>query len=43
MVFSAVSMVSSFQADDDTHDLVGVGEKNNRMIRYVILTQFDLE
>ena len=27
-VFSAVSMVSSFEADDDTHDLVGVGEKN---------------
>ena len=27
MVFSAVSMVSSFEADDNTHDLVGVGEK----------------
>jgi len=27
MVFSAVSMVSSFEADDDTHDLVEVGEK----------------
>ena len=28
MVFSAVSMVSSFEADDDTHDSVGVGERN---------------
>ena len=28
MVFSAVSMVSSFEAGDDTHDLVWVGEKN---------------
>ena len=28
MVFSAVSMVSSFEADDDTHDLDGVGERN---------------
>ena len=28
MFFSAVSMASSFDADDDTHDLVGVGEKN---------------
>ena len=27
MAFSAVSMVSSFEADDDTHDLVGVGER----------------
>ena len=27
MVFAAVSMVSSFEADDNTHDLVGVGEK----------------
>ena len=26
--FSAVSMVSSFKADDDTHNLVWVGEKN---------------
>ena len=49
MVFSAVSMVSSFEADDDTHDLVGVGEKNkqnqtnNCRLRYAILTQFDLK
>ena len=28
MVFSAVSMISSFEAVDDAHDLVGVGEKN---------------
>ena len=28
IVFSAVSMVSSFEADDDTHDLDGVGERN---------------
>ena len=27
MVFSAVSMVSSFEADEDTDDLVGVGDK----------------
>ena len=27
MVLSAVSMVSSFEADEDTHDLVGDGEK----------------
>ena len=26
---SAVSMVSSFEADENTHDLVGEGEKNN--------------
>ena len=25
---SAVSMVSSFEADENTHDLVGEGEKN---------------
>ena len=46
MVFSAVSMVSSFEADDDTHDLVGVGERNktnNCRLRYAILTQFDLQ
>ena len=48
MFFSAVSMVSSFKADDDTHDLVGVGEKNktninNCMLRIAILRQFDLE
>ena len=30
MVFSAVSMVSSFEADDDAHDLVGVGEKKTK-------------
>ena len=28
MVFSAVSMVSSFEADDDALGLVGVGERN---------------
>ena len=28
MVFSAVLMVYSFEAVDDTDDLVGVGEKN---------------
>ena len=28
MVFSAVSMVSSFEADDNTHGLVGVGERS---------------
>ena len=46
MFFSAVSMVSSFEADDDTHDLVGVGERNktnNCRLRYAILTQFDLQ
>ena len=53
MVFSAVSMVSSFEVDNDTHDLVGVGERNktrtkqnktnNCRSRYAILTQFDLE
>ena len=50
MVFSAVSMVSSFEVDNDTHDLVGVGERNktrtkqnNCRLRYAILTQFDLE
>ena len=52
MVLSAVSMVSSFEADEDTHDLVGEGEKiknkknktnNNYMLRCTILTQFDLE
>ena len=43
MVPSAVLMVSSFEAGDDTHDLVGVGEKNktnNCMLRCTILTQF---
>ena len=29
MVFSAVSMVSSFEADEDTDDLVVVGEKTH--------------
>ena len=29
MVFSAVSMVSSFEADEDTDDLVSVGEKTH--------------
>ena len=47
VVFSAVSIVHSFEADDDTHDLVGVGEKNktinNCMLRCAMLTQFDLE
>ena len=28
MVFSAVSMVSSFEVDDNTHDLVGAGERS---------------
>ena len=28
MFFSAVSLVSSFEVDDDTHNLVAVGEKN---------------
>ena len=28
MVFLAVAMVSSLEADDDTDDLVGVGKKN---------------
>ena len=46
---SAISMVSSFEADENTHDLVGEGEKkkkktnNNYMLRCTILTQFDLE
>ena len=30
MVFSAVSIVSSFEADNDTHDLVRVGEKEKK-------------
>ena len=29
MVFSAVSVVSSFEADEDTDDLVSVGEKTH--------------
>ena len=37
MVFSAVSIVSSFEAD------VGVGERNKTRTKYVIMTQFDLE
>ena len=28
MDLSAVSVVSSFEADENTHDLVGVGETN---------------
>ena len=51
MDLSAVSMVSSFEADENTHDLVEEGKKtkqqnktnNNYMLRYTILTQFDLE
>ena len=44
MVFSAVSTDSSFEAVD----LVRVGERNktynnNCILRYAILTQFDLE
>ena len=27
-VFSAVAMVSSFEADDDTDDVIGVGDRN---------------
>ena len=30
MAFSSVLMIFSFEADDDTHDLVGVGERKNR-------------
>ena len=30
MVFSAVAMFFSFEADDDTHDVVGVGERQNK-------------
>ena len=37
MVFSAVSMVSSFQADDDTHDLIGVGERNKTKTECVVM------
>ena len=44
MVFSAVSMVSSFEGDDDTDDLVDVGEEtqiythsHNCMLRCPIL------
>ena len=33
MVLSAVSMVSSFEANEDTHDLVGEGEKNKTTIK----------
>ena len=50
MVLTAVSLVSSFEADDDTRDLVGVGERNkirtkqkNCRLRYAILTQLDTE
>ena len=43
MFFSVVSIVSSFEADDDTHDLNGVGERNKTRTKYVIMTQFDLE
>ena len=51
MVLTAVSLVSSFEADDDTLNLVGVGrEKQNKnktkqktRLRYAILTQFDIE
>ena len=42
MVFSAVSMDSSFQVVD----LVRVGEskkRNDCMLRYAVLTQFDLK
>ena len=50
MVFSAVLMVSSFEAANDTHDLVGVGEKNKTKTRrrkqtkqqlYVLLRHID--
>ena len=45
MGFSAVFMVSSFEADDDTHDLVGVGEKNktktNKQQLYASLRHID--
>ena len=30
MVFSAVAMFFSFEADDDTHDVVGVGERKKQ-------------
>ena len=50
MVFSAVSMVSSFEADDDTVWSGRAGEtkqeqsktNNNCKLRYAILTQFCL-
>ena len=49
-VFSAVSMVSAFEEDNDTHDLVRVGENNNSnktnnncMLHCTILMRFDLE
>ena len=49
-VFSAVSMVSAFEADDDTHDLVRVGKNNNSnktnnncMLHCTILMRFDLK
>ena len=48
-VFSAVSTVSSFEADDDTGDLVGMDEKTHThtpdsMLRCAIFSaQLDLE
>ena len=52
MVFSAVSMVYSFEVDDDTDYLARVGKKqqpkthktnNNCMLCCAILMQFNLE
>ena len=33
MVFLAVSVVSSFEVDEDTYDLVNMGEKAHRYTR----------
>ena len=44
MVFSAISRVSSFEADDDTHDLVAAGqEKNYSMLHRTTLMQLDIK
>ena len=49
MVFLFVSMVSLFEVDNDTDDLVGIGEKkekgrnNNSMRHCAIMMQLDQE
>ena len=45
IVFSAVSMVSSFEVDKDTYNLVGMGEKTHRYTHtqlYASLSHIDL-
>ena len=41
MFFSAVSVVSLFEVDDNTNSSVGIGEKNNNKWLYALLCRTD--